>query len=108
MTDAANFGFVVAHGVDTFALSVFERGYAARLTEINVAGKLAHDHQIKAGYDFRFQGRGRGQFGVEQCRTQIGKQIELLADAQEAALRAHIARQTVILPVTHGTQQHRI
>ena len=88
MADAADFALAVAHGVDAFALAGGIGADAARLAKVNIAGELAHNQNIQPGHHFGFECRGVGQFFVQNRRAQIGKQIQIFADGQQAALGA--------------------
>ena len=107
--DAADFRLGVAHSVETFARAgeqpVGRRAHAARLAEVNVAIQLTHDQDVQTGNDFRLEARCAGQLGVADRRTEIGEQLQVLAQAQNGLLRAQFARQRVVLPVAHGAEQ---
>ena len=107
MADAADFRFAVQHGVEADALAVFFT-HAARLAEVDVAGQFADDQDVQPGHHFRLQRRGIGQFRIKNRRTQVGEQVQILADAEQAALRALLARQAVPLRAADGTEQHGI
>ena len=47
--------------VNGAAFAVRDRRDTARFAEIDSARQLAHDHDVKAAHDFRFQGGGLGQ-----------------------------------------------
>jgi hypothetical protein len=104
VADAADFRLAVDHGVEADALAVF-LAHAARLAEVDVAGQLADDQDVQAGNDLRLQCRGIGQFRVENGRAQVGEQVQILADAEQAALRAFFTRQAVPLRATDRTEQ---
>jgi hypothetical protein len=104
VADAADFRLAVDHGVEADALAVF-LAHAARLAEVDVAGQLADDQDVQAGNDLRLQRRGIGQFRVENGRAQVGEQVQILADAEQAALRALFTRQAVPLRPTDRTEQ---
>ncbi|MNQ22313.1 hypothetical protein D3C85_354520 [compost metagenome] len=110
--DAADFAFRIAHGVEAFALAL-ERtvralAHAAGLAEINVARQFADDQNIQAGHHFRLQGRGARQFRIQNGRTQVGEQAQVLAQAQDRLFRTELALQVVIFVVADGAEQHGI
>jgi hypothetical protein len=109
--DAADLALRVMHGVEAEALLLpvdLAQLDAARLAEVDVAGQLAHDQDVQPGHDLRLQGRGIGQFRIQDRRAQVGKEPELLADAQQAALRPLLARIVVPLRTADGAEQHGI
>ncbi len=107
MPDTTDLVFVVDHRVAANALAVFH-GNPARFAEIDAACQLTHNQDIQAGHDFGLERGGIRQFRVENRRTQVGKQVQILADPQQATFRALRARQHVPLRATHGCQQHGI
>ena len=61
------------------------RAEAARLAEVEVAGELAQDHEVEAGDDFGLERRGVRQLGEQERGPEVGEQVEVLAQAQQAA-----------------------
>ena len=108
MSDAAHLALAIAHGVIGLALAQLVDGNAARLAEVNVAGQLAHNHDVQAGHHFRLQRGGIGQLRVQNGRPQIGEQVQILADGQQAAFRSQRTLQLVIGRAAHRAQQHRV
>ena len=108
MSDTADLRFTVFHGVESLALTVARLALSTRLTEVDVTGQFAQDHQIEILDQFRFQRRRCGQFLVNQCRAQIGEQTELFANSQQALFRTHSSRQLIVLWATDGTEQNCI
>jgi hypothetical protein len=109
--DAADLALGVMHGVEAEALLLpvdLAQLDAARLAEVDVAGQFAHDQDVQPGHDLRLEGRGVGQFRIQDRRAQVGEQAELLADAQQAALRPLLARVVVPLRAADGAEQHGI
>ena len=106
--DAADFAFAVPHGVEAFALAVFQRADAARLAEIDVAGEFAHNQNVQPGHNFGFERGGVGQLFIQNGGAQVGKQIQICADGQEAALGAQRAVKLVVLGRTDCAEQHGI
>jgi hypothetical protein len=108
VADAADFRLAVDHGVEADALAVF-LAHAARLAEVDVAGQLTDDQDVEAGNDLRLQCRGIGQFRVENGRAQVGEQVQILADAEQAALRAFSrGRLSHCGPPTAPSKRHRL
>ena len=112
MGDAADLAFRIAHRIKPFALAL-ERtvralAHAARLAEINVAGQFADDQDIEARHHFRLQSGGARQFRVQNRRTQVGEQAQVLAQAQNRLFGTELALQVVVLVVADGAEQHRI
>ena len=108
MRDAANFRFAVFHCVEAFTLAGVGLARAARLTEIDVAGQFAQDHDVEPGHDFVLQRRSIRQFGVQQRWSQIGEQPEFLANAQQSLLRTHGPGQRVVFRTADCAEQHGI
>ena len=106
--DAADFALAVFHGVVAFALAVFQRADAARFAEINVAGELAHDEDVQTGHHFGLERGSVGQLFVQHGRAQVGKQIQVFANRQQAALGAQGAIERVVLRTADGAEQHGI
>ncbi|CAI8422948.1 MAG: Uncharacterised protein [Rhodospirillaceae bacterium] len=106
--DPADFLGVVDLGVDAPALAVGQVGDAARLAEVDPAGQLAHDHDVEAGYELFLQRRCFGQRVKTDRRAQVGEQLEILAQAQQAALGAQREIERIVLRATHRTEQHTI
>ena len=91
--DALDLGLGIDFGVDPAAAAVRHCLDAARLAEIDAAGQLAHDHQIEAGDELALQARRVGQRLEHHRRAQIGEQVHLLAQPQDAALGPQLERQ---------------
>ena len=106
--DAADFRLGVEHGVVALALAARIVAPTARLAEINVAGQLADDQQIQPRHDFGFQRRCMHQLRIQHGRAQIGKQAELLADAQDALLGTLRSRQCIVFRPADSAAQHGV
>ena len=61
--------------IDAASLAIAQIFNAARLTEIDPAGQLADNHNIKALDQFALQAGGIGQSGKANGRAQIGKKL---------------------------------
>ena len=81
---------------------------AARLPEIDPAGKLAHDHQVEAADQLALQAGGVGERVKDHRRAQISEQLHLLAQPQNAALGAQLERQRIPLRSANRAKQHGI
>ena len=81
---------------------------ALGLAEVDAAGQLADDQEIGAGDDLRLERGGVRQHGVQLRGAQVGVQAQLLAQAQQRALRAHVVGQAVPLGAAHGAEENRV
>ena len=91
--DAADLRLGVAHGVEALALAGVGRADAARLAEVDVAGELAHDHDVEAGDDLGLQRRGVGELGEDVAGRRFAKKSSSLRSRRMRLLRALAARQ---------------
>jgi len=112
MRNALDFGLGVAHGVKRFfgAGEVAIGGHAAatRLTEVNVTGQLADDQDVQARDQLGLEAGGTDQLLVADGGAEVGKQSQVLAQAQNGLLGTQRAVELVVFPVAHGTEQHRV
>src|SRR5262249_57529297 len=102
----SNLGLRVEHRVVSLALVARIRPPPSRLSEIDVAGQLANDHDVESRYHFRLQARCADQFRKQQRRTQVREQSEFLADAQYALLRPLQPGQRVLPGPADPTPQY--
>src|SRR6185503_17742607 len=65
------------------------------LAEIDAAGQLAHDHDVEAVDAVALQRGSVGKSGVTDRRAEIGEELEILAQAQEACFGALLVRHAV-------------
>ncbi len=107
LADTGDFPVMINHRVTAYACAVFH-GYAARFTKVDVTGQLTHDHDIQTCDDIALQSRGLGQRIKAQRGAEIGKQAQLLADAEQAALRAHRIIQRLPFRAADRTEQDGI
>src|SRR3546814_20936815 len=77
---------------------------AAWLAEIDAAGQITHDHDVEAADDVGLQRAGLDQRIEAFRRTQAGKQVHFLAQAQQAALGFPVAGPDVTLRATDSAQ----
>ena len=102
-----NLGFGVTLGVDAHALVAFHEN-PARFAEIHARGQLAHDHDIQARHDFFFQRRKVGQSVKALRGAQVGKQVHLFAQPQQAALGLDREIELVIFRPAYSAQQNAV
>jgi hypothetical protein len=84
--DALDLVGVVDLRIDGALLAVAEIGDFLRLAEIDAAGQLAHDQDVEALDDLALQRRGIGKRRIADGRAQIGEELQVLAQAQQAGL----------------------
>src|SRR5262249_37149640 len=106
--DALDLGLAIDFGVDAPAAPVGQGLDPARRAEIDPAGQLAYDHQLETGDELTLEARRVGECVEYHGRTQIGEQIHLLAQPQDAALGTQLERQLVPFRPTHGAEQHGV
>ena len=68
----------------------------------------SHDQHIGSAQNFGANGRAVGDRLVSYRRTQIGKNPERLAQAEDARLGTQLSRQSVVLRAADGTQKHGV
>jgi hypothetical protein len=83
--DALDLEGVVDLRVDAALLAVAEIDDLLRLAEIDAAGQFAHDQDVEAFDHFALQRRGIGQRRIADRRAQVGEQLQVLAQPQQAA-----------------------
>ena len=106
--DALDLGLRIDHGVDAAALARRQGLHPTGLTEIDVPGQLSHDQNVEPGDHLRLQGRGTGELGIENRRTQVGEQTQTGAQAQQPFLGPLGDMQRLPLGTAHGPEQDRI
>ncbi len=84
--DALDLGRGVDLGVDRPLAAAGQVLDAARLAEIDAAGELAQDHDVQPLDQLALERGGVGERREDHCRAQVGEQVELLAERQEATL----------------------
>ena len=100
--DALDFGRRVNLGVDAAARAVGQFLDAARRSEEDAAGKLAHDHDVEALDHLELEGRGLGEGVEDHRRAQISEQVHLLPEPQEPALGLLLEGQGIPLGAADG------
>ncbi len=113
--DALNLIFGIGHGVErgepfpTVGRSTSHAGLALAGPEVYAASQLAHNHDVHAVHKLRLERGGVLQRVEDDDRAQIRIQTQLLANAQQALLRARSIRVGgVPLRAAHRRQQHGI
>src|SRR5467141_771457 len=106
--DTPHLGLAVAHGIEALAAAVAGGADAARLSEVDVAGELAHDQDVEPRDELGFQRRGGGELRVHLRRAQVGKQPELLAQPQQRLLRALGSWQRVVARAAYRAEENRV
>jgi hypothetical protein len=81
---------------------------AARLAEVEAAGELAHHHQIRRPAHLGPQRRGLRQGRVAAYRPQVGEQVHVPPQAEEARLPAHVGGYRLVARAAHGAEQHGV
>src|SRR5216683_1282383 len=82
-------------------------GLAPLLAEVQPAGQLAHHHQVHVLQQLGLERRRLHQAGMDADRTQVGVQLQLLAQAEQPLLRTH-RRVRVPLRPSDGPEEHRV
>src|SRR5215467_3967935 len=95
----------VGHGVDGPRAAVCELLPAPRLAEVEATRELSDDHDVGVLHHLALEWRGVHQHGEAGCRPQVGEEIELLAQAEEATLGPLLLGQVVPLGPAHRAEQ---
>ena len=104
--DARDLVLVVDHRVPAAAKPTLLAA-PPRLAEVDAAGQLAHDEQVDALDDLAPQRRGIGEPGDDGRGPQVREEAEILADAQQPLLGAHVDGERVPLRPADRAEQHR-
>ncbi len=72
--------------IDGALLAVLQRHDLLRLAEVGAAGQLAQDQEVEALDQLALETRCLGERRIADRRAQVGKQVQLLAQAQQAGL----------------------
>ena len=91
--DALDFVRRVDLRIDGAAFAVFERHDFLRLAEIDAARQLAHDHDVEAFDQLALQARGVGERRIADGRAEVGEQVEVLAQPQQAGFGTRADRE---------------
>ena len=106
--DALDFARRIDGGVDGALLPVFEGHDLLRRAEIGAAGQLAQDQYVEALDMLALQRRGFGERWIADRRAQVGEQVEILAQTEQAGLGALVVGDLVPLRAADGAKQHGI
>ena len=106
--DALDLERVVDLRVDAALLAVAEIDDLLRLAEIDAAGELAHDQDVEAFDHLLLQRRGGGERRIADRRPQIGEQLQVLAQPQQAGLGTDLVGHLVPFRPADGAEQHRV
>ena len=106
--DALDFIGVIDLRIDGALLAIAEIGDGFGFAEINAAGQFAHDEDIEAVNKFALEGRGFGKRRIADGGAQIGKEAQILAQAQEACFGAVDIGDLVPAGAAHGAKENRI
>ena len=106
--DALDLVGLVDLRVDGALLAVTKILDLLRLAEIDAAGQLAHDHDVEAVDAVALQRGGVGERRVADRRAEIGEELEILAQAQQACFGALLVRHTVPFGTADGAEHHGI
>jgi hypothetical protein len=106
--DALDLVGVVDLGVDRALLAVAQIGDGLGLAEIDAAGELAQDDDVEPFHHLALEARGFGERRVAHRRPDVGEQAEVLAQPQQARLRAHVIRHRVPFRPADRAEDHRV
>ena len=99
----------VAHRVEAFALAARVGAAAARLAEIDVAGQLAHDHDVEARRRPRASASTRAaSSGYSSAGRRFANSAERLADARGSPARAASRAAACRIAGRRPRRQHRV
>ena len=90
--------------VDGALLAVFERHDLLRFAEIGAAGQLAQDQDIQPLDQLALQARRLGQRRIADRGAQVGEEIKLLAQLQQASFRADLVGHLVPFGPAHRAE----
>ena len=106
--DALDLVGVVDLRVDRPLLSVAKVDDLLRLAEVNAAGQFAHDHDIEPVDNLALQRRGVGKRRVADRRPQVGVELQLLAQTEQAGLGPMLVGHVIPARAADGAEQHGI
>ncbi len=85
-------------------LAALERHDLLRLAEIDATGELAHDEDVEAFDELALQGACIRECRIADRGTQVGEQVEILAQAQKARFGAMLIGDVVPLGSADRTE----
>ena len=106
--DALDLARGVDGGVDGALLAVLQRDDLLGLAEVGAAGQLAQDQDVEAFDVLAPERGGFGERGIADGGTQVGEQVEVLAQAQQAGLGAVLVGDLVPLRPADGAEHDGI
>ena len=106
--DALDLARRVDGGIDGALLAVLQRHDLLGLAEVGAAGQLAQDEDVEALHHLAPQRGGLGQRGIADGGAQVGEQVEVLAQPQQAGLGPDLVGHLVPLRPAHGAEQDGI
>ncbi len=106
--DALDLERVVDLRVDAALLAVAEVDDLLRLAEIDAAGQFAHDQDVEAFDHLLLQRGGRGERRIADGGTQIGEQLQILAQPQQPGLGPHLVGHRIPFRPADRAEQHRV
>ena len=106
--DALDLGLGVAHGVHAFAPARRADADAARLAVVDVAVQLAQDHEVEPLHQLGLERRGADQLGEQERRPEVGKQLQLAPQREQAEPRALVARAALVAGNADRAEQDRV
>ena len=78
--------------VSSAARSPDRAGRLLALAEVDAAGQLADDQEVDAGQQLRPERRRRDEAGMDRHRPEVGEQLQLASEREQALLRAGRSR----------------
>ena len=106
--DALDLERVVDLRVDAALLAVAEVDDLLGLAEIDAAGELAHDQYVEAFDDLLLQRRRGGERGIADGGPEIGEQLHVLAQPQQAGFGPHLVGHLVPFRPADRAEQHGV
>ena len=83
-------------------------GRLLTLAEVDAAGQLADDQEVDAGQQLRPERRRRDEAGMDRHRPQVGEQLQLAPEREQALLRADGRGRVVPPRPADRAQQDRV
>ncbi len=106
--DALDLARRVDGRVDGALLAVFEGHHFLRQAEVGAAGELAQDEDVEAFDELALQRGGFGECRIADGGAEVGEEVEVLAQAQQAAFGADVVGDVVPLRAADGAEDDRV
>jgi hypothetical protein len=106
--DALDLVSVVNLRVDAALLAVAQIPDLLRRSEIDATRQLTDDQDIEPFDHVALERGGFGERRIADRRTQIGEELQVLAQAQKSGFRAHLIGHLVPFGPADGPEHHRI